>query len=414
VLHVALTLIAAGAAPQSRVLVLDLEATGVPPAVATQVTDLVAQAVGSHGAQVLTASDVRAVLDQEQMHQLVGCGAGAVCAPVGPALQADRVIAGSVGMIGMRMVVSLALIDPASATVLARATGELAAEQLAGAVRSTVASLLGAKSAGGNAFALPAGRAPSFAVLDLVAAGVPPESVATLGAIVAEELVAIRGARVVGRDDIRAMLALEANKQLAGCDDVSCLAEIGGALGVDYLVAGSVGMIGEVYVVGLRLIEPQRASVASRVSESFTGRPEQLVGAVRHAARRLTGIDGGAGALALTASEPDASLFLDGKEVGPLPPEGIGALPAGRHSVRLAKPDFADWASDVYVQPGAPTALTAELIPLPSRWWQSPWLWTGVGVVLAGGGLAAYLLWPEKNGGEDTHGFGLEVGLPQR
>lgn len=31
-------------------------------------------------------------------------------------------------------------------------------------------------------------------------------------------------------------------------------------------------------------------------------------------------------------------------------------------------------------------------------WWQSPWLWAGIGVTLLGGGLAVWALWPD---GED-------------
>ena len=45
--------------------------------------------------------------------------------------------------------------------------------------------------------------------------------------------------KVIAPDDIRALLEQEANLQMMGCDDDSCLAEIGGALGVSLGVGGA-------------------------------------------------------------------------------------------------------------------------------------------------------------------------------
>jgi hypothetical protein len=45
------------------------------------------------------------------------------------------------------------------------------------------------------------------------------------------------------------MLALEQAKQSVGCgSDMACLAEIGGALGADYLITGSVLLVGDTYL----------------------------------------------------------------------------------------------------------------------------------------------------------------------
>src|SRR3954469_24747603 len=49
-----------------------------------------------------------------------------------------------------------------------------------------------------------------------------------------------RGQSVIGKSDIEALLGLERMKDAVGCTDTSCLAEIGGALGVDEMVTGAV------------------------------------------------------------------------------------------------------------------------------------------------------------------------------
>ena len=62
------------------------------------------------------------------------------------------------------------------------------------------------------------------------------------------------GASVVGRDDIEAIMKLESAKMSVGCDDASCMAELGGALGVDHLIAGAAGKLGSTFLVNMQLL----------------------------------------------------------------------------------------------------------------------------------------------------------------
>src|SRR5687767_9425454 len=60
------------------------------------------------------------------------------------------------------------------------------------------------------------------------------------------DLVARRpGSAVISPDHIRALLEKETEKQLLGCSDDSCLAEIGLALGADILVKGRVTQLSD-------------------------------------------------------------------------------------------------------------------------------------------------------------------------
>ncbi len=74
---------------------------------------------------------------------------------------------------------------------------------------------------------------------------------------------------VIGASDIQNMLGFERIKDLVGCSDSSCMAEIGGALGVDYLVAPSLGHIGDYVVLSLSLMDIAHASVAARVTRKL-------------------------------------------------------------------------------------------------------------------------------------------------
>jgi len=69
----------------------------------------------------------------------------------------------------------------------------------------------------------------------------------------------------VGRSDIANLIGFERQKQLAGCkEDVSCAAEIAGALGVPFLASASIGRLGPVTIVNLKIIEVGKARVVAR------------------------------------------------------------------------------------------------------------------------------------------------------
>jgi len=405
-----------------RVLVLPIAAVDVPAAVAAQATPWVGGAIVRHGEgwSVVTLDDLQGALDSDQRAALSSCGSVGTClARAGRLSKAAYVISGSIGMVGLNLTINLSLIDVASETPRDRVSAVVAsAQDLRQQVASLIGQLFGWQTSGvAQAFAMDNTRPPSFAVLDLTPTGVSAEIAKNLTTLLTDELKKIDGVSVIGSDDIVAMLQFESNKQMLGCgDDSSCLAEVGGALGVSYLVAGNVGKMAETWVISLRLMSPMEGEVANRVTESFTGLEEQLPGALRHAARRLVGLRGEeAGDLLLTATDK-AKVYVDGADVGTLPIETLTQLSSGRHDVRMTADDYLEWQSDVYVQPGTQTAVRAKLLPIPRAWYESWIFWTvagGVAAVAAGTTIAVVTL--GGNNQPTTANFGgLDIGLPER
>jgi hypothetical protein len=72
--------------------------------------------------------------------------------------------------------------------------------------------------------------------------------------------------RVLGPADLNAVLGVERLRDAMGCDEVSCAAEIGGALGAPFLVAGQLGRLGDQAVLSLRLMDTREPSVLARSS----------------------------------------------------------------------------------------------------------------------------------------------------
>jgi hypothetical protein len=124
-------------------------------------------------------------------------------------------------------------------------------------------------------------------VVDLQAKGaVLPGDADILTGIVTTRLGRYPKAAVLSGADIREMIALEAEKQAAGCDDASCLSEVAGALGAELIVTGQVGRLGDRYVVTMNLISVNDARAVGRETVEL-GSLSAAPGAVRPAVDKL-------------------------------------------------------------------------------------------------------------------------------
>jgi hypothetical protein len=92
---------------------------------------------------------------------------------------------------------------------------------------------------------------------------------------------------VINRDDMQAMLAHLADKQLLGCDDTKCLVAIGGALGAEMLLSGNIGKVGNTYVINIKLINIEKADVLNRISDEFNGDEAGLIKTVKMSVNKL-------------------------------------------------------------------------------------------------------------------------------
>jgi TolB-like protein len=115
-----------------------------------------------------------------------------------------------------------------------------------------------------------------------------PQLEALLSEVALTEAASFKTIDTIGRSDIKTLLGLERQKQLLGCsEDSSCLAELGGALGVDFVLVGTVGRIGALLRLDLKLIDGKRARVIGRAGTSVQEGAERLVEATQNGVRAL-------------------------------------------------------------------------------------------------------------------------------
>jgi hypothetical protein len=89
------------------------------------------------------------------------------------------------------------------------------------------------------------------------------------------ELGKLPDASVIGSKEVDAMLGYEQKKQLSGCTDTSCMVAIGGALGVDKILMGSVGKLGESYTLNLKLINIREAKLETMYNKRLKGAKDE-------------------------------------------------------------------------------------------------------------------------------------------
>ncbi len=389
-------------AKEQRLLVFDLEPKGIDETLARNTTDALLAAIKSRpGFRVLGRNEINLILEHEGQKALLGCSDDSCLAELGETLKGDLVLSGSLGKVGQAFLLSVRIIDVRRAAVTSRASETaFSPDELLEAAGRVAVELLspGEPEKTAPAFSLRAGSEEiTLAVLDLGASGTDEKAAENLTQVVVHELKNFEGISVISRDEIKSMLLHEQSKMLVGCDDASCLAEIGGALGVQYLVSGSAGRMGDTYLLHLKLIDIREARVANRVAEAFQGQESQFIAATRFAARNLVGHrQSGEGKLQVRPSVSDATIILDGE---PVEFEAERTVKAGKYNLRLEADGYHPWIGDVYVDEGRLTRLDVEMTGLPEAWYGKWWLWTTVGVVVAGG-LAAGLYFGLSGPGE--------------
>jgi hypothetical protein len=176
-----------------------------------------------------------------------------------------------------------------------------------------------------------------LAVWRFDALGIDPELVARLETLFRMELDRLDKQPMPSRRDIDRTITGDA-RECTG--EEKCLAAIGKRLGVDIIVTGTVGQLGDNYVLTIKAVDVATAKALHRIqSDPLRGQPDELIEGVRVAAYRLLAPGLLHGAIQIQTDVVGAEVVLDGKSLGrtPLPRNGvIPKLVLGKHRLRVA------------------------------------------------------------------------------
>ncbi len=239
-------------------------------------------------------------------------------------------------------------------------------------------------------------------------ADVDPALIDGLTQAVSETLAQMGPFAVAATTDVQRIVEHAAMRQMLGCSDPSCLAELGTASGADYLVTGNVTLGGDTYVMQLQLLRVDSARVDGRVSRSYNGSTEGLFAEAGAAAKVLVRdiLAERSGELAVVINEEGASVSIDGAIIGVSPLRAPLTLAEGLHRLEVEKKGFIVAREDVAVE--RDKQLTHTVTLLPSEEWKrqyadharfvrrAGYVSLGVGVAALGGGAALYFIGRQK------------------
>lgn len=133
-------------------------------------------------------------------------------------------------------------------------------------------------------------KKPTLAVLDFRSTGgVSPLEAQGLSSRFRGLLAEIGAFTVVEREKMRQLLVEQDFAMSDACNTSECAVQVGQLLGVESMVAGDIGRIGQTYIVDIRLIDVSSGSIKKTARKDYKGEVDGLLPTLEQIARNISG-----------------------------------------------------------------------------------------------------------------------------
>ncbi len=129
----------------------------------------------------------------------------------------------------------------------------------------------------------------TVALLDFEGRGINAMEAATLTDRLMSELAKTDAVILVERNQMNEILE-EQGFQQSGCTSAECAAEVGALLGVQNMVSGSFGKLGETYTIDAKMFSVESGATIKAVSKTYVGRVDGLITEIEILAWELVGL----------------------------------------------------------------------------------------------------------------------------
>ena len=155
-----------------------------------------------------------------------------------------------------------------------------------------------------------AAKRTSVAILDLEPKGVPENEVSALSDRLRTELFRTDAFDVMERGKMQEIMKEQGFQQSGACNSDACAVEVGQLIGVEKMIAGSLGRVGRTYSVNLRMINVKTGRMERSVTKDYEGDIDKLLTSVMKTVAQIMAnavtAKSGAAALAASASEEES------------------------------------------------------------------------------------------------------------
>ena len=131
----------------------------------------------------------------------------------------------------------------------------------------------------------------AIAILDVDLQSIQETSSKALSDLLRTEIIETDRFEVMERGQMDEVMKEQGFQQSGACTDQACIVEMGQVLGVNAMVASSVGRLGKLILINIRMIDIQSSKIVKTISQECRCELENLPLAVRVAARRLADLN---------------------------------------------------------------------------------------------------------------------------
>lgn len=204
----------------------------------------------------------------------------------------------------------------------------------------------------------------NLAVMNLEAPDVPASAQQALSDRLRAELFNTGRFSVMERNQMQELLK-EQGFQQSGCTSDECVVEAGRLLGVDRMIAGSVGKVGTIYTVSLRMIDIETGRIMLTKTEDCNCPIEQvLTTSLKNIALKMAGMSSsaeeqpvirqetvaGQGDFYFKSDPPGASVYVDDQLISGTTPVMKEGISAGTHQIRMQRGVYSG-SQTVFLEP---------------------------------------------------------------
>ncbi|MFP4522363.1 MAG: CsgG/HfaB family protein [Fibrobacterota bacterium] len=139
----------------------------------------------------------------------------------------------------------------------------------------------------------PSQRRENIAIIDMDARAVSENEALSITDELRTQVHKTRKFKVIERNRMQEILKEQGFQQSGACTSNECMVEMGQLIGVEKIITGSIGKVGTLFILSVRLIDVGTGEIIKDVTEKHKGAVEDLVlTAVQSIAEKLAGNPG--------------------------------------------------------------------------------------------------------------------------
>jgi TolB-like protein len=278
------------------VAILDFESKGLPNYEVETLTErLRSEAANTNAIRLIDRKMLETILNEQGLQQS-GCTTDECAAEVGQLLGAQFMISGSIGKLG-----SIYTIDAKMVSVTTGAAERAKTVTYAGEVSGLILEMeiLAWEIVGLDApqrllmkrkVQSVAENKMTVAILDFEPRGISNLEAQTLTDRFATEINNTGKAVLVDRNSMREVMQEQGYTEVE-CSSEECAAEVGAMLGVQFMISGAIGKLGDTYTIDAKMFEVATGAAAKTKNTTYTGKVDGLITEIEVLAWEMMGLD---------------------------------------------------------------------------------------------------------------------------